>query len=553
MKCFPILAAPFGLIAFIIVVVLSTATTSFCTQECDSFVQCLFDYGSPNSNPIANVIYTPSNSSYSSILNFSIQNLRFLNKNISKPLAIITPSHVSHIQAAVICSKSHGFQIRTRSGGHDFEGLSYISGVPFVVVDLINLNSISIDVENQNAWVESGATLGELYYRIAEKSQTLAFPAGSCPTVGVGGHLSGGGYGWLIRKYGLAADHVIDAYLVDANGKVHNKESMGEDLFWAIRGGGGGCFGIVVAWKVKLVEVPARVTICEANRTLEEDRILKLIHEWQYVAPKLDANLLLGISLTGGKVTEDEEGKINPIASFSLMFLGKAEEVLTILKPTFPQLSLTKEDCLEMSWIQSVLLMGWFQKGDPLEVLLNRTRLYSEISKIKSDYVKEHIPLVALKGMWERLKSKDVELSQIMFVPYGGKMSEVDDSETPFSHRSDYSYLVGYIAKWKNGSVEAEERHLNWIREIYDYMTPFVSKSPRAAYVNYRDLDIGTNNKYGRTSYKRARVWGLKYFGKNFDKLVYVKTKVDPSDFFRHQQSIPTLSGISEESFSASL
>ena len=98
-------------------------------------------------------------------------------------------------------------------------------------------------------------------------------------------------------------------------------------------------------------------------------------------------------------MTEDEEGKINPIASFSLMFLGKAEEVLTILKPTFPQLGLTKEDCLEMSWIQSVLLMGWFQKEDPLEVLLNRSRLYSEISKIKSDYVKEHIPMVAVKGM----------------------------------------------------------------------------------------------------------------------------------------------------------
>ncbi|XP_038895846.1 berberine bridge enzyme-like 18 [Benincasa hispida] len=549
MECFP-LTAPLGRIAFIIFIVLTTTTTSFCTQESDSFVQCLFDYGSLNTHPISDVIYTPINSSYSSVLNFSVQNLRFLTKKTPKPLAIITPSHVSHIQAAVICSKSHGLQIRTRSGGHDFEGLSYISDAPFIVVDLINLRSIAIDVENENAWVQSGATLGELYYRIAEKSQTLAFPAGSCSTVGVGGHLSGGGYGWLIRKYGLAADHVIDAYLVDANGKLHDRESMGEDLFWAIRGGGGGSFGIVVSWKVKLVRVPATVTVCEANRTLEED-VMKLIHEWQYVAPKLDANLLLGISLTGGKVTEDEEGKINPIASFVAQFLGKAEELMTILKPTFSQLGLKREDCLEISWIESVLLMGWFQKEDPIEVLLNRTRLYSEISKIKSDYVKERIPKASIKGMWERLKSQDVELAQIMFVPYGGRMSEVYEWETPYSHRGDYMYLIGYIAKWKNGTVEAEKRHLNWIREIYDYMTPFVSNSPRVAYVNYRDLDIGTNNKYDKTSYKRARNWGMKYFGNNFDRLVYIKTKVDPSNFFKHEQSIPILTGITEEFFSA--
>lgn len=146
MKYFPILPTPFDLIAFIIVVVLSTTTTSFCTQESDSFVQCLFEYGSPNTNPISSVVYTPTNSSYFSILNCSIQNLRFLTKETPKPLAIITPSHISHIQAAVICSKSHGLQIRTRSGGHDFEGLSYVAYRPFIVVDLINLRFVIISL-----------------------------------------------------------------------------------------------------------------------------------------------------------------------------------------------------------------------------------------------------------------------------------------------------------------------------------------------------------------------------------------------------------------------
>ena len=144
----------------------------------ENFVQCLYNY--PHiTDSISNVVFTQTNSSYSSVLDAPIQNYRFFNLS-RKPQVIVTPLDVSHIQATIICSQRHGLQIRTRSGGHDYEGLSYVAEVPFVVLDLINLRQIKVDVENRTAWVQAGATLGELYYTISQKSKTLGFPGCVC-------------------------------------------------------------------------------------------------------------------------------------------------------------------------------------------------------------------------------------------------------------------------------------------------------------------------------------------------------------------------------------
>ncbi|KAL3742437.1 hypothetical protein ACJRO7_017850 [Eucalyptus globulus] len=524
---------------FAFLFLLAAPMVAFAASTPDDFLQCLSIH-SGNTSAISKLVYTPINSSYYSVLDITIQNLRFLTPSAPKPNYIVTPLDVSHVQASIICSRQCGLQMRTRSGGHDYEGLSYLSEVPFVILEMANLQAISVEAEDKTAWVQSGATIGELYYRIAEKSKTLGFPAGLCPTVGVGGHFSGGGYGTLLRKYGLAADNVIDAQLVDAQGRLLDRESMGEDLFWAIRGGGGGSFCVVVSWKVKLVPVPSTVTVFKILRTLEQNAT-KLVHQWQLVANKLPDDIFITLMLQS--YNSSLNGTMTMQATFHTLYLGGADSLLEVTSSRFPELNVTRQDCNEMSWIESVLNFAGFS-GEPLEVLLNRSSNTKIFFKNKSDYVKEPIPESGLEGMWERFFEEDQGVPMMIWDPYGGKMAEISESAIPFPHRAGVLYMIQHTTGWTTGGNLVAPKHVSWIRSFYRYMAQYVSKSPREAYINYRDLDIGMNNVIGDTSYKQASVWGKKYFKNNFDRLVQVKTAIDPDNFFWHEQSIPPFSSL---------
>ncbi|KAK9181468.1 hypothetical protein WN944_024605 [Citrus x changshan-huyou] len=514
----------------------ASATTS--ASLLDNFSKCL----SVNSELYvpSSTFFSQNNSSFSSILESSAQNLRYLVPSMPKPEFIFTPLHEVHVQAAVICCKELGVHLRVRSGGHDYEGLSYVSETetPFIIVDLAKLRSVKVDIDDNSAWVQAGATIGEVYYRISEKSKTHGFPAGLCTSLGVGGHITGGAYGSMMRKYGLGADNVVDARIVDASGRILDREAMGEDFFWAIRGGGGASFGVILAWKIKLVPVPATVTVFTVTKTLEQGAT-KLLHRWQEVADKLDEDLFIRVIIQVANA--GPKGEKTVTTSYNSLFLGGAERLLKVVEESFPELGLTKKDCTETSWIKSVLYIAGYPSNTPPEVLLQGKSLFKNYFKAKSDFVEDPIPETALEGLWKRLLGEDSPL--MIWTPYGGMMSKISESEIPFPHRKGTLFKIQYVSTWQDGEKNAT-KHIDWIRRLYNYMGPYVSMLPRAAYVNYRDLDLGMN-KNG-SSFIKSSVWGYKYFKDNFNRLIKVKTKVDPDNFFRHEQSIPPLPLCSE-------
>lgn len=492
----------------------------------DNFLQCLPSHTNP-SHPISNVTYTRSNTSFLKVLQTYIRDSRFNTTSTPKPQVIVAASDVSHIQATVLCAKSSGLQVRIRSGGHDFEGLSYVSSVPFVILDMFNLRSINLDIPSETAWIQAGATLGELYYNIASKSKIHAFPAGVCLTLGAGGHFSGGGYGNMLRQYGLSIDNIIDAQVVDANGRVLNRQTMGEDLFWAIRGGGAASFCVVLAWKIKLVRVPEVVTAFQVPRTLEQGAT-DIVIQWQQVAAKIDRKLFIRVQpqvkfLSGGRKTVE--------VSFIGQYLGNATSLLPLMNKSLPLLGLQAKDCSEMPWVESNLFWNGIAQSTPLEVLLQRTPTPANaFQKHKSDYVKTPIPRVGLETIWNKM----IELENVLMQwnPYGGRMSEIPANATAFPHRVGNLFKMQYITIWQDGSAEALSKNLKATRDLYATFTPYVSRNPREAFLNYRDIDIGTN-KNGNL------VFAMDFFKDNVKRLLQVKAEVDPTNFFTYEQSIP--------------
>ena len=388
--------------------------------------------------------------------------------------------------------RSNNLPFAVRSGGHSYEGLSQSASV---VVDTRLLGAVTYDPKTRIATVGAGASLGAFYKVVAPHG--LGFPGGSCPTVGISGHVLGGGYGHLARPFGLACDSLLAVDLIDPQGKpVHADAQQNPDLHWACRGGGGGSFGIATGYRFQLHAVATVDVFKMTWDRLSPSRAAAVMKSWQAWAPQAPAQINAHLTITSRR-----RGTID------LLCGGQSIGPQAQLQRELKALSGTPR-IYPMSYLSSIRYFagkdGWTYASAPM--------------KGKSDYVTSPLSDAGLDALMNAISGK----SDIYVVcdAYGGAIAAPAADATAFAHRKGTLFCMQYAANWD--TAKDTPQRLADMREVYAAMRPYVSG---AAYVNYCDLDL--------PDYQTA------YWGANLARLKKIKAAFDPDNVFRHAQSIP--------------
>ena len=382
-----------------------------------------------------------------------------------------------------------------RSGGHSFEGFSESEGV---VIDTRLMRNVSIDLATKTATVGAGTSLGDLY--IAAAARGLAFPAGSCPTVGVSGHALGGGYGFLARPFGLACDNVLSIDLIDPQGfALRADRDQNRDLYWACRGGGGGTFGAVTGFRLQLHSLKTVLAFSLNWRQLSPALAAQVVKTWQQWAPQAPSSITANLVLN-----RHPEGGINVhCAGQSIGALPALKRELKAL-PAPPRISTMTPFAAIDDFAGGV--PGWIYSSAPM--------------KAKSDYAAAPLTDEGLATLMGHIDgTEDV---YVICDPYGGAIASIAGDATAFTHRGTTQFSIQYASAWSDPADTP--RRLRTLRRIYAAMRPHVSGG---AYVNYCDLDLPD--------------WQTAYWGENLARLKEVKTAFDPDNVFRHKQSVPPI------------
>jgi FAD/FMN-containing dehydrogenase len=406
-----------------------------------------------------------------------------------RPSMILRPGSIADVMEAVHFVRENQLPFSVRGGGHSVSGKSVVDGA--VMIDLSRMKAIQIDPAGQSAVVQGGATWGE--FDKAAESYRLATTGGVISSTGVTGLTLGGGIGWLMGKHGLRCDNVISADLVNADGAhMTASATSNEDLFWAIRGGGGN-FGIVTALEFRLHPLESvEGGVILYPRTAAFD-LLRRYRDVTLKAP--DELTAYGALMTGhgsalAAIAFCHSGERSRAAGAGQQFfLGDAPVADMTGEKRYPELQ-------SMLDFTAPAGLNYYFKCPFLCDLTDE----------------------AIRTIVEHCESAPTEQTQVVIEHMHGVASRVPATETAFGLRR-VSYSINIMPAWSDPALA--EKCISWARALSAQLEPFGASD---SYVNYL-ADEGAAAV--RASY-----------GVNYQRLSQLKKKYDPDNLFRSNQNI---------------
>jgi FAD/FMN-containing dehydrogenase len=417
-----------------------------------------------------------------------------------RPGLIAQCAGAEDVARAVEFGRQNGLLTSVRGAGHNIAGNAVADGA--LMIDLSGMKKVEVDAAKRTARVEPGATLGDIDQ--ATQAHGLALPVGINSTTGIAGLTLGGGFGWLSRKHGLTIDNLMSAELVTAAGdRVTVSESENPDLFWGIRGGGGN-FGVVTSFQFELHPVGPEVLAGLIVHPFKDAAdVLRNYREFAASAPEeVSAWIVLRKAPPLPFLPEEVHG--TEVVVIAVLYNGEVAEGEEALK-------------------------GLREIGKPIADVIGPSKFV--------DFQAAFDPLLT-PGARNYWKSHDfAELSdgaidlvidytgklptpqcEIFLAHLGGAVSRVPADATAYTHR-DAEFVLNVHTRWDEPGED--KKCVAWAREVFDKSARFATGG---VYVNFMPQD-------------EAERVGEAY-GSNYERLVQLKNKYDPGNFFRLNQNI---------------
>ncbi len=417
-----------------------------------------------------------------------------------RPGLIAQCASASDIVAAVKFAREHDLLVAVRGAGHNIAGKAVCEGG--LMIDLSEMRGVRVDADAKRAFVEPGATLGDIDGATA--AHRLVVPTGINSTTGIAGLVLGGGFGWLSRKLGMTIDNLVSADVVTADGsELHASEDENPDLFWALRGGGAN-FGVVTQFEFQLHAVgPDLLSGLIVFPQSQAEEALKKYAAFTKTMPEdLNVWTVLRKAPPLPFLPEDVHG--TDVILFALCWAGDPEEGEKAIAP----IREFGDPVGEHVGVQP--FAAWQQAFDPL------------LTPGLRNYWKSHNFTEVSDGLIDVLVENAANVPtghcEVFIACLGGATSRVAPDAMAYSHR-DANYVMNVHGRWETAAEDAAG--IAWARGAFDGAAPFATGG---VYVNFMPDD------------EEDRIGAA--YGVNQARLAELKKKYDPTNFFSLNQNI---------------
>jgi len=423
---------------------------------------------------------------------------RIFNAMIDKrPALIARCASAADVIACIGFARAEALEISVRGGGHNVSGKAVCEGG--LMIDLARMKGCRVDPGRRIARAEAGLTLAELDRDC--QAFGLATPTGIVSPTGIAGLTLGGGIGWLGGKHGLACDNLISVDIVTAAGRLLvASPTEHPDLFWAVCGGGSN-LGVVTSFEYRLHEVGPVLGGGIAWPLDRAKHVLRFYDEFARACPD-------ELSLNAGLFTVEDGTQV---VGVNVAWIGPVDVGERLLKPLRSLDSPLADGIAPMSYAN-------LQRGGDGAFPRGRRHYW------KASFLRR-LEQGAIDALVEFAATRPSPYTQIGLQQMHGQAARVPPTETAFAHRHD-QWDALMLSQWDDPA--GDERNIRWTRELHAALQPWVED---AVYVN----DLGDDEL------ERVR----SAYGANFDRLVAVKAKYDPDNFFRGNQNVAATVGAS--------